>query len=143
MIMSYVDRSLHDGETVYFHAKYFWFERWKYVCAYILALVTLVTGVGLILLAYAFYKHLSIRSTERAVTNWRVIQKKGIISVETEEIMINSIETITIHQSITDRLMGGGTVRVTDRGGIVIDIKDVDDPIIVKKAIEQQKIGYN
>jgi len=140
--MRYVNRSLHDGETVYFEAEYFWFERWKYIGAYIFGVITLITGVGLLFLAYAVYKHLSIRSTERAVTNWRVIQKKGIVSVETEEILMNAIETITIHQSITERLMGGGTVKVTGRGGVVIDIKDVDEPIVVKKAIEQQRMNY-
>jgi uncharacterized membrane protein YdbT with pleckstrin-like domain len=140
--MSYVANSLHDGETVYFEARYFWFERWKYIGAYVLGVLTLASGVGVLFFAYAVYKQLTIRCTERAVTNWRVIQKRGIVSVETEEIMMSSIETITIHQSITERLMGGGTVKVTGRGGIVIDINDVDDPITVKKAIEQQRLGH-
>ena len=140
--MSYVNRSLHDGETVYYQAGYFWFERYQVYSAYIIGVITLPIVIGILFLGYAVWTHLKIRCTERAVTNWRVIQKKGIIAVETEEIMMNAIETITIHQSALDRMLGGGTVRVTGRGGIIVNINDVDDPITVKKAIEVQRMNY-
>jgi uncharacterized membrane protein YdbT with pleckstrin-like domain len=140
--MTYVERSLHDGEEVIFQAKYFWYYRWMVYIGYIVGLVLTPVIVGFFVLLYAGYTHLKIRCTERAVTNWRVIQKKGIVAVDTQEVMMSAIETVTIHQSVTDRLMSGGTVRVTGRGGIVIDLTDVDDPIILKKHIEHQRMNY-
>lgn len=140
--MSYVDSSLHEGETVFYRAKYFWLERYTVYMSYVLGIVLTPFIIGLFLLAWAGWTHLKIKCTERAITNWRVIQKKGIISVDTEEIMMSAIETITIHQSAIERLLGGGTVRVTGRGGIVVNLVDVDDPIILKKNIEHQRMHY-
>lgn len=140
--MTYVERSLHEGEQIVFQAKYFWYYRWLVVLGYVLGILFSPVVVGLFILIYTAYVHLKIRCTERAVTSWRVIQKRGIIGIDTQEVMMNAIETVTIHQSATDRLMGGGTVRVTGRGGIVIDLDNVDDPIVLKKNIEQQKINY-
>lgn len=140
--MTYVERSLHDGETIIFQAQYFWYYRWMVYFGYIVGIILSPVVVGIFILLYSAYVHLTIRCTERAVTSWRVIQKKGIIAVDTQEVMMNAIETVTIHQSVTDRLMSGGTVRVTGRGGITIDLKNVDDPIILKKYIEQQKMTY-
>ena len=140
--MTYVERSLHDGEQIVFRAQYFWYYRWLVILGYVLGVLFTPVGLGVFILIYTAYAHLKIRCTERAVTSWRVIQKKGIVALDTQEVMMNAIETITIHQSATDRLMGGGTVRVTGRGGIVIDLDNVDDPIILKKYIEQQKMTY-
>lgn len=140
--MTYVERSLHDGETVTYQAKYFWLERYTVYMSYVLGVVLIPVIIGLFLIAWAAWTHLKIRCTERAVTNWRVIQKKGIIAVDTQEVMINAIETVTIHQSAIERLMGGGTVRVTGRGGIVVDLSEVDDPILLKKNIEHQRLNY-
>ena len=139
--MSYVARSLHDGEAVFYKAEYFWFERYMVYAGYFWGVLLTPIIIGLFLIAWASWTHLKIKCTERAVTNWRVIQKKGIISVNTEEIMMSSIETITIHQSALERMMGGGTVRVTGRGGIVVDLIDVDDPILLKKHIEHQRMS--
>ena len=140
--MTYVERSLHDGEIVIFQAQYFWYYRWMIYFGYFISFLLAVTGVGILLFFVVGYFHLKIRSTERAVTNWRVIQKKGILAVETEEIMMSSLETVTIHQSITERLMDGGTVRVTGRGGITIELSNVDSPLLLKKHIEHQRINY-
>lgn len=140
--MTYVERSLHGGEAIVFKAKYFWYYRWMVYFGYIIGLVLTPVVIGIFIIIYSAYVHLNIGCTERAVTSWRVIQKKGIVAIDTQEVMLNAIETITIHQSVTDRLMGGGTVRITGRGGIVIDLENVDDPIILKKHIEQQKMSY-
>jgi hypothetical protein len=140
--MNYIERSRHDNEEIVFQAQYFWYYRYMVYFGYFLSLLLAVTGVGILVFFIVSYFHLKIRSTERAVTTWRVIQKKGILAVETEEIMMTSLETVTIHQSITDRLMDGGTVRVTGRGGVVIELANVDSPLLLKKHIEHQRMNY-
>lgn len=134
--MSYVDRALHTTETVQFKAKFFWIERWTVYYYYLLGIVLTLWFVGFLILIYAAYRHLLIICTERAVTDRRIIQKHGIISVSTEEMALSSVETVTIHQSIFERIFGGGTVSITGRGGGRINLYSVDDPLIIKKIIE-------
>jgi uncharacterized membrane protein YdbT with pleckstrin-like domain len=92
---------------------------------------------GLFIFVYAGYRHLVIKTTERAVTSMRIIQKTGIVSRVTEEIKFDSIETVTVHQTVFERLLDTGTVCITGRGGIVINLSNLDDPLTVKKEIDK------
>ena len=75
-------------------------------------------------------------SYEQGVTNKRVIYKKGIISRKSEEMKLNSIETVDIDQGIAGRIFGFGDVTVTGRGLSNVVFKSVDDPMAVKRKIE-------
>jgi len=137
--MSYINNSLINNEQVHFKVNYFWLTRYQIYAAYLFGVLTIPIFIGAIILIWAVYKHLVIVTTERAVTNLRVIQKKGIISIDTEEIVLNAIETVTIHQTVLERIFGGGSVIVTGRGGVYIKLHDIDDPLVVKKTIENQR----
>ena len=97
----------------------------------ILAIPTL--GITLIL---AIWEWLKLRSIEQGVTNKRVILKKGIISRNTSEMKISSIETVEIIQGVIGRMFGFGTVKVTGRGISDLLFKNIDDPMDVKRKIE-------
>jgi uncharacterized membrane protein YdbT with pleckstrin-like domain len=137
--MSYINNSLIANEQVQFKVSYFWLTRYQIYAAYVFGVILIPVFIGILILIWALYKHLVIVTTERAVTNMRVVQKKGIVSINTEEIIMNAIETVTIHQSVTERILGGGSVTVTGRGGISIVLQDIDDPLEVKKIIENQR----
>lgn len=137
--MNYIDNSLITNEQVQFRVSYFWLTRYQIYAAYLFGVLTIPILLGAFIIAWALYKHLVIYTTERAVTNLRVIQKRGIISINTEEIVLPAIETVTIHQSVVERIFGGGSVQVTGRGGIVINLHDIDDPLATKKVIENQR----
>jgi uncharacterized membrane protein YdbT with pleckstrin-like domain len=87
-------------------------------------------------LIFALYEYLKLKHLEQGVTNKRVILKRGIISRKTEEMKLQSIETVEIDQSIGGRMFGYGTVKITGRGISDVIFKGIDDPMSVKRQIE-------
>ena len=129
--MSYIEESLSAGEQIIGFFRLHWVS-WSWMVLWIvLAIPTL--GITLIL---ALYEYLRLRSIEQGVTNKRVIYKKGIVSRNSEEMKLNSIETVEIHQGILGRIFGFGDVTVTGRGLSNVVFKTVDDPMAVKRKIE-------
>lgn len=129
--MSYIDESLSDGERVEARFKLHWFSWMPMVGWIVLAPITL--GITLLV---AIYEYLRLKYTEQGVTNKRVILKRGIISRRTDEMKIASIETVEIDQGVFGRMFGFGNVRVTGRGISDLVFKRIDDPMAVKRAIE-------
>lgn len=129
--MSYIEDSLSSGETIHRVFKLHWFAR---VPMYIWILLGIPT-VGITWLI-AIYEYFRLRSIEQGVTNKRVILKTGIISRNTEEMKLTSIETVEIEQSVWGRMFGYGTVKLTGRGISDVTFKNIDDPMTVKREIE-------
>src|SRR5512144_668882 len=92
--MAYLDESLAPGESIVARFDLHWTAKWRLIVYLLLAIPTL----GIALLA-ALYEWLRLRSIEQGVTNRRVVRKTGIVSRETEELRLASIETIDLHQS--------------------------------------------
>jgi len=129
--MPYIEDSLSAGEQIVGFFRLHWVSRRWMVLWIVLAIPT----VG-ITLTLALYEFLRLRSIEQGVTNKRVIYKKGIISRKSEEMKLNSIETVEIDQGIAGRIFGFGDVTVTGRGLSNVVFKSVDDPMAVKRQIE-------
>lgn len=128
---NYIESSLIDGETIvaeYKHHWTLWLWFWLFI---ILAIPTL--GITFIL---ALYQYLRLKGWERATTNKRIVVKTGIISRKTEEMRLESVETVEIEQTVWQRILGSGTVKVTGRGDSDLWITSVDNPAWVKKSIE-------
>jgi uncharacterized membrane protein YdbT with pleckstrin-like domain len=129
--MPYIEESLSAGEQIVGFFRLHWISRRWMALWIVLAIPTV--GIALIL---ALYEFLRLRSIEQCVTNKRVIYKKGIISRKSEEMKLNSIETVEIDQGIAGRIFGFGNVTVTGRGLSNVAFKSVDDPMAVKRKIE-------
>lgn len=129
---SYIDESLTRNERVVARFKLHWTAWVSFWVCVVLGLPSL--GVLWIVALFLFLRN---RGLERAVTNKRVIQKTGIISRRTDEMKLGSIETVEIQQGILQRMLGSGTVRVTGRGISDVLMTRIDDPMAVKKAIEE------
>lgn len=130
-VPAYIQASLSDGEHVHAVFKLHWMA---WVGVWIWALLAVLT-LGL-LSPIAIYMWLSLRSLEQGVTNKRVIIKRGIISRRTEEMKLRSIETVELRQQIFGRLFGFGDVKITGRGTSDLVLRNVDDPMSVKRQIE-------
>jgi uncharacterized membrane protein YdbT with pleckstrin-like domain len=129
--MSYIEESLSEGEKVVQLFRLHWTARlWL-----VLWIVLIVPTFGITLLL-AIYEWLRLRTLEYGVTNKRVVLKKGIISRQTEEMKIGSIETVEIDQGVLGRMLGYGDVKVTGRGISDVVFKRMDDPMAVKRHIE-------
>jgi uncharacterized membrane protein YdbT with pleckstrin-like domain len=129
--MPYIEDSLSAGEQIVGFFRLHWISRSWMILWIVLAIPTV--GITLIL---ALYEFLRLRSIEQGVTNKRVIYKQGIISRKSEEMKLNSIETVEIDQGISGRILGFGNVTVTGRGLSNVVFRKVDDPMAVKRQIE-------
>ena len=126
--MSYTEDSLSDGEEIVEMFKQHW-------TVTIMPWLLLVFSVG-ILFPITIVWWLTIRGREYSVTNKRVIRKTGIIARNTDEMNLGAVETVEIKQGVWQRILGSGHIIVTGRGSSSMGYRDVDEPMRVKKTIE-------
>jgi uncharacterized membrane protein YdbT with pleckstrin-like domain len=124
--MSYIEDSLSAEEKVVAVFKQHWVTR-LWLMLWILLIITI---------PIAIYEWLRLRTIEHGVTNKRVIYKHGIISRNTEEMKLGSIETVRIDQGVWGRILGFGDIRVTGKGISDVVFRRMDDPMEVKRRIE-------
>ena len=146
-MISYIKNSLSTGEEVVAYFPIHWFY-WAQMLTGMILISTIVVAVlsmfsiyaALVMLLISLviigYKILVYRGIERGVTNKRVITKTGIISRNSEEMKLTSIETVEIKQTVIDRIFNCGTVRITGRGESLLFLEKVDNPLQAKKTIE-------
>jgi uncharacterized membrane protein YdbT with pleckstrin-like domain len=80
-----------------------------------------------------------LMTTEIVVTTYRFVFKHGLVARDTKEVSLNKIEEITLHQSIWGRLLSYGKLVLRGTGVGVIELPDLDDPIRLRKIIENAK----
>lgn len=129
--MAYLDDSLAPGENIVGRFALHWTAKWRLIVYLLLAVPTL----GIALLA-ALYEWIRLRSIEMGVTNRRVVRKTGIVSRETEELRLASIETIDLRQTAWGRMLGFGDVVLTGRGESAMVFSRLAQPLDAKRSIE-------
>jgi uncharacterized membrane protein YdbT with pleckstrin-like domain len=92
-------------------------------------LVFVFTIVILIQLALIY------KTTEFALTNKRIIAKKGIFRRHSMEILLSKIETVRVAQGIDGRIFDFGTVTVVGSGGTNEFFKSISNPMELRKMI--------
>lgn len=78
-------------------------------------------------------------TTEIVVTTFRFVFKIGLISRNTQEVSLNKIEEITLSQSILGRIFNYGSVVLRGTGVGVITLPNLDEPIAVRRIIEDAR----
>lgn len=148
--MSYLNQSLAAGESVVAVFKLhwsMWIRFWVVIVLGIIAVVALLVAkvtwgpwaalaVAILTTLIAGYQWLWLRGIEQAVTNRRVVRKTGIISRETTELRLASIETVDLRQSFWGRVFDYGNVEITGRGESAMVLDRIAHPIEVKREIE-------
>lgn len=129
--MAYLDESLAAGETIVARFELHWTAKWRLIVFLLLAIPTI--GIALI---PAIYEWLRLRAIEQGVTNRRVVRKTGIVSRNTEELRLASIETIDLHQTFGGRLFDYGNVVLTGRGESSMVFARLAAPLEAKRAVE-------
>lgn len=148
--MSYVTRNLSKDEEVKKIIKLHWINYIVTgvltVFALFLLLLLLVDGglkenivyivLVLFFVLWTLYSFLKLYTTERIITNKRVIYKTGIISVKTEELKNSKVESIEIKQTILGRILDYGTIEFSGTGTSKVYFDNVDNPAAVKTEID-------
>ena len=129
--MKFIESTLPDNETIEMEISFHWTHT-LVAWLYLLVLGWLIIGIFLFISMY-----LEKWTTERALTNRRLILKRGFIRRKTEEISFNRVEEINLSQSILQRILGSGDIKVTGTGAGEIMLKNIDDPLEVQKKVNE------
>jgi uncharacterized membrane protein YdbT with pleckstrin-like domain len=161
--MSYIEQSLAPGEKIVamFHLHWLvWLRLWIVLLLGLIIVAALLwldfsssqgsgngfgwaaLAVAVIVLAIAFYEWLVLRSIEQGVTNHRVIRKTGVVSRQSTELRLASIETVDLKQSFWGRVFRYASIEITGRGETAMFLQRLGDPIGVKRSIETAYSQY-
>jgi len=155
--MSYVQQVLQPGEEVRYQASIHWISYlhgavWLVAAAivWMLAPVTwrdghivkaimivLIAG-GLFWLARAWFEWWI---TEVAVTNRRVIYKRGFVSRTTSEMHMDKIESVNVEQSILGRILNYGRVTIMGTGMGTESFGRINEPIAAPLELRNHITG--
>jgi uncharacterized membrane protein YdbT with pleckstrin-like domain len=150
--MSYVASILQPGERVLMLGKLHWIIYSKAIFAFGLALLAylasgqfdsglaiLLTWTGHILMLIAVVKALAdlFRQwiTEIAVTDRRIIYKRGFIRRVTAEMNMDKVESVDVTQSILGRLLDYGSIHVRGTGEGIEHLHNIAHPVDLRNCI--------
>jgi uncharacterized membrane protein YdbT with pleckstrin-like domain len=128
--MRYIDQSLAPGETVIQRGKWptvFWVGAW---------LALLVLGIAIVGVVIFIVAAVHMLTTDFAVTNRRVVIKRGWLNRRTQELAVESVEGVSLRQSLIARLFGYGRVIVTGTGEGTLVFPPMAHPVTFRRAIE-------
>jgi uncharacterized membrane protein YdbT with pleckstrin-like domain len=140
--MSYVEDSLVPVEKIEYKAKislaafiwpivllaFLWWLAAK-IHPLVVVLVFFFSIIILIQIALIYF------ATEFALTNKRIIAKRGLIRRHSLEIMLSKVESVRVAQSIDGRIFGFGSVVVVGSGGTKEGFRFITNPMELRKRI--------
>ena len=97
--------------------------------------------LGLLWILVRYFRWIT---TVYAVTSRRVIVQRGILGKDFDEIPVNQVRGVDVHQTFGQRVLGYGTVRVSSEGGSRLgneDWKGIPKPFRFQKLIENAAIN--
>ena len=148
--MSYVERVLQPGEQVRHISSIHWIVYWPGVAVALLAVaafwfsekrlltgVWLYTGYALALGAVVLLVQEWFQSwiTEIAVTNRRVIHKKGLIRRQTNEMNTDKVESVQVEQTFLGRMFDYGNVKILGTGEGFETLRTIASPLKLRNSI--------
>lgn len=99
-----------------------------------------VAAIGFVIGIFILLNHLIVLwTTEFAVTTYRFVFKHGWIKRDTQEVSLNKIEEITLHQSFWGRIFGYGKLVIRGTGVGKIELPNIDNPVHVRRIIENAR----
>ena len=100
---------------------------------YIIYILMIFVAAGIILIAIAEL----LRSKDKyAITNFRVIEKKGIINIEEDSIYWEKVANYELTQDLFDRIFKMGTIKLWSTGG------EGEPEVVIKRAPKIKKIRF-
>ena len=149
--MPYVDRVLQEGESVRHIARISWVTYLPGLLLWavagvlagllpsapalhflVLTVAAIVFIIGAILLARAWFHRVT---TEIAVTDRRIIYKRGFVRRYTVEMHMDKVESVDVDQSILGRLLDYGDVIIHGTGMGIEPLPNIDHPLELRNHI--------
>ena len=148
--MSYVQRVLQPDEQVRHISSIHWIVYWPGIAVALLAVVAywlgdtrLLPGIwrytayalALVAVVLLIQQWFQWWITEIAVTNRRVIYKRGLIQRETNEMNMDKVESVQIDQSIFGRMLDYGNVTILGTGEGFKTLRTIANPVDLRNSI--------
>jgi len=148
--MSYLQHVLQPGEQVRHISSIHWIVYWPGVAVALLAVVAywfsetrFLTGMwrytayalALVAVVLLIKQWFNWWVTEIAVTNRRVIYKKGLVRRQTNEMNMDKVESVKINQSILGRMLDYGDVTILGTGEGFETLRTIASPIELRNSI--------
>ena len=147
--MSYVDKILEPGETVRYRTTISWTVYANGIYVGLAALIAayggfklavswfqlLAAALALIALFALAFAHLKRASTEIAVTDRRIIFKRGLIRRHTVEMNMQKVESVDVDQTLLGRLFNYGDVTVRGVGSSFERLDFIDAPLKLRTTV--------
>ncbi len=128
--MSYVETVLAPGEAVRLKARLHW-VLWVRAWAALIFLGIVIIGIVMFIRDVAFF-----HTTEIAITDRRLIQKRGLFERHAREMQLTSIEAVNVDQGFWGRLLGFGRVEVHGTGDDIWRTPRISDPVGFSRALQ-------
>jgi hypothetical protein len=93
-------------------------------------LLVLIAGIGSLL-----DRSIERWMTEIAVTSERIVYKTGLIRRDTIEMNLHQVESVVVHQSISGRLFGFGTIVIRGTGQGIQPLHKIGHPLQLRRSI--------
>ena len=148
--MSYVQHVLQPGEQVRHISSIHWIVYWPGVAVAVLAVVAYWFGetrylpgiwryaayaLALVAVFLLIQQWFQWWATEIAVTDRRVIYKKGFIRRQTNEMNMDKVESVDVDQSLLGRLFDYGDVVIRGTGEGIEPLRGIDSPLAFRNAV--------
>ncbi len=146
---SYINKVLNSGEKLLHAGQVSW---WTLLGPLTLSAVLFVTAVGLAVLypipvvplallagsaVVAIVAYVRQRSTEIAITDKRIIVKRGFVRRDTIEINLVKVESLQVEQNLLGRMLNYGDIIVSAGGGPMAPVIGIADPLEFRKLFNR------
>jgi PH (Pleckstrin Homology) domain-containing protein len=146
--MPYIEKSLAQNERLLYRAHFHWFYRvaaWALLILGVAGAIVLyepglewaaagVLTAGVILFLGIM---VPIWAQQIAVTNQRLIHRRGLVGRSTEELQLRAVEEVRLEQGILGRIFGFGRVVVSGTGIEDIRLPALAEPIKLRRMIQE------
>lgn len=131
--MGYVSKSLASDETILSEARFHWAYH-LFAWGSLLLLGVVLIGV------YIFFRMMIwMKTTEIAVTDRRIVIKRGWIRRSTEELSLASVEEVNVEQDFWGRVLGFGKLTVGGTGAGELNTPTIADPVGFRQTISEAR----
>jgi uncharacterized membrane protein YdbT with pleckstrin-like domain len=135
--MGYIKKALAEGEVVRFYGKPHWII-WVRAWAALIVLGVLLIGLIIFIRDLVF-----MTTTEVAITNRRLILKRGLVGRKTSELELTTVEAVKLDQDVMGRLFGWGRLEVHGTGDDVWLSPLIAAPVAFRKQLESALIAIS
>ena len=139
-MMGYIENNLVQGERITHRTRLHWVIFLLPLLA--IALIGLpareeAPAILLLCVIWLIVKAITYVTAEFAITDKRVIMKKGWIRIDSLEILLSKVESLGVTQSVLGRILNYGTVSVHGTGGIMSQFKGISKPMEFRRKVQE------